>query len=73
MNFVMGLSAIFHKNNAIWVIEDWLTKTARVIPIKTDFPLSSWETCTLEKWLSCIGYLLTLYQIGINYFLLSFG
>ena len=40
MDFVMGMSMTFHKNNAIWVIVDSLTKTAHFIPIRTEFSLA---------------------------------
>ena len=40
MDFVTGLSTSFHKNNAIWVTMDRLTKMAHFIPIRIDFSLS---------------------------------
>ena len=40
MDFVMGLSTTFNKNNAIWIIVDCLTKSTHFIPIRTDFSLA---------------------------------
>ena len=38
--FPDGTADDISKNSAIWVIVDWLTKTARFIPIRTNFPLA---------------------------------
>ena len=39
MDFVVGLPPTQRKNNAIWVIVDWLTKTAHVIAMKKTWTL----------------------------------
>ena len=38
--FVMGLPTSFHKNNAIWVTGDMLTKMVHFILIRMDFSLT---------------------------------
>ena len=40
MDFVTRLPTIFYKDNAKWVIADWLTKFAHFILIRLDFLLS---------------------------------
>jgi hypothetical protein len=37
MNFIMGLPLTAHKFNLIWVIVDRLTKSARLIPVNTNY------------------------------------
>lgn len=37
MYFVSSLSLSLKKNDVIWVIVDWLTKSAYFIPIKTNY------------------------------------
>ena len=39
MNFVTGLPQS-QKHGAVWVVVDRLTKTARIMPIRTDYPVS---------------------------------
>ena len=40
MGFMAGLSMTFLKHNAIYIIVDWLTKSAHLILVKTNFPLA---------------------------------
>lgn len=37
IDFITGLPMTWKKKNAIWVIIDWLTKTAHFIPIKQTY------------------------------------
>ncbi|RVW49285.1 Transposon Ty3-I Gag-Pol polyprotein [Vitis vinifera] len=39
MDFVIGLPRTLRGNNAIWVIVDWLTKSAHFLPMKVNFSL----------------------------------
>ena len=58
MDFLTMLPTTFHKNNAIWVIVDWLTKSAHFILIRTNFSLAKLSKLYIRKWLSFMGYLL---------------
>ncbi|KAG8490837.1 hypothetical protein CXB51_014025 [Gossypium anomalum] len=39
MDFVTGIPLSSKKKDAIWVIVDWLTKSAHFIPVRMDYPL----------------------------------
>nr|GFB78298.1 putative reverse transcriptase domain-containing protein [Tanacetum cinerariifolium] len=40
MDFVTGLPRTFKKNDAIWVVVDWLTKSAHFLPIQQGYSIS---------------------------------
>ena len=53
MDFVVGLSLTQGKNNAIWVIEDRLTKTAYFIAMRNTWTLDQLARAYLKEivWL----------------------
>ncbi|XP_017618127.1 uncharacterized protein LOC108462726 [Gossypium arboreum] len=48
IDFATGLSLTPAKKDSVWVIVDWLTKSANFIPIRADYSLQKLD-CTLPK------------------------
>ena len=48
MNFVTGIPQTRQKYDVVWVVVDRLTKTARFIPIRTDYPVSKLSRLYVE-------------------------
>ena len=49
MDFIIGLSMTFNKNNTIWVILDRLTKSTHFIPVRTDFYLAKFTKLYIRE------------------------
>jgi len=64
MNFIMGLPLTQRKNNAIWVIEDGLTKTTHFIAMRNTWILDQLGWAYLEEIVRLHGYLALLRLIG---------
>ena len=73
MDFVSGLPLAPRKKDAIWAIVDRLTKSAHFIPVRTDYFLTSWLNCILEKLLDYTEYHCRLFQIEIQGLPRGFG
>ena len=49
MDFVTGLPQTRQKYDAVWMVVDRLTKTARFLPIRTDYPVSKLSRLYVEQ------------------------
>ena len=49
MDFVVWLPQSFSNNDAIWVIVDWLTKSAHFLPIKIMYSLNKFSTLYIKE------------------------
>jgi hypothetical protein len=50
MDFILGLPLSAHKFNSIWVIIDWLTKSAHFILVHTSYRVEKYA----ELYMACI-------------------
>jgi hypothetical protein len=62
MDFIMGLPFSAHKFNSIWVIIDWLTKSAHFILVHTYYMAEKYA----ELYIACI-----LCQLGVPKIIIS--
>jgi hypothetical protein len=49
MDFIVGLPTTFQKHDSLWVIVDWLTKTAHFIPVHTTYPVRKYAKIYMDR------------------------
>jgi hypothetical protein len=60
MDFIVGLPKTTKGFDSIWVIINWLTKTAHFLPVKTDHPVVVYAQLYIARILSLHGVLKTI-------------
>lgn len=60
MDFVVGLSQLVSKNDAIWIIVDRLTKSARFVLIRITYSLTKFSTLYIKEIIRLHGTLVSI-------------
>jgi hypothetical protein len=60
MDFIVGFSLTARKFNSIWVIVDWLTKSAHFIPVHTKYRVEKYTEIYIARVLCLHGVLKTI-------------
>ena len=49
MDFIVGLPNTFQHHDSIWVIVDWLTKTAHFCPVHTEYRAKKYAEIYIDR------------------------
>ena len=72
IDFVTGLPQTRQKHDAAWVVVDRLTKTARLLPIMIDYPISKLSHLYVQHIVRLHGVLVSIVSDRISRFTSNF-